>query len=91
MEDLIRRAAHQLERNGRSGEEREETGHALTAAGVGRGDRCGRNAGNRGYGERDLLYTTARTTARGEATTPPNASSCVENLTDTAATSTNTC
>ena len=26
---------------------------------------------------------TARTTARGKATTPPNASSCVENLTDT--------
>ena len=57
IEDLLRRAAHELERNGRSGKEREETRHALTAVGVGRGDRCGRNAGNRGYGERDRTYT----------------------------------
>ena len=34
---------------------------------------------------------TARTTARGKATTPSNASSCVENSTDATATSTNTC
>ena len=34
---------------------------------------------------------TARATARGNATTPPNTSSCVENSTDTTATSTNTC
>ena len=53
MEDLLRRAAHELDRNGRSGEEREETRDALVAAGVGRGDRGGRNAGDRGYGERD--------------------------------------
>ena len=53
IEYLIRRAAHELERNGRSGEEREETRYALVAAGVGRGDRGGRNAGDRGYGERD--------------------------------------
>ena len=33
----------------------------------------------------------ARTTARGKATTPLNASSCVGNLTDATATSTNTC
>ena len=33
---------------------------------------------------------TARTTARSKATTPANASSCVENSTDTTATSTNT-
>ena len=48
MEDLLRRAAHELERNGRSGEEREETSHALVAAGVGRGDRGGKNADDRG-------------------------------------------
>ena len=53
MEDLLRRTAHELERNGRSGQEREEIRHALTAAGVGRGDRGGRNAGDRGHGERD--------------------------------------
>ena len=53
MDDLLRRAAHELERNGRSGGEKEETRHALTAAGVGRGDRGGMNAGDRGYGERD--------------------------------------
>ena len=35
MEDLLRRAAHELERSGRPGEEREETRHALVAAGVG--------------------------------------------------------
>ena len=35
--------------------------------------------------------TPARTTARGKATTPPKTSSCLENLTDTTATSTNTC
>ena len=57
MEDLLRRAAHELERNGRSNEEREETRHALTAAGVGLGDRGERNAGDRGYGERDRPYT----------------------------------
>ena len=34
---------------------------------------------------------TAHATARGKATTPPNASLCVENSTDTTATSTNTC
>ena len=53
MEDLLRRAAHELERNGRSGEESEETRHALVAAGVGRGNRGGRNAGDRENGERD--------------------------------------
>ena len=54
MEDLLRRVAHELERSGRPGEEREETRHALVAAGMGRGDRGGRNAaGDRRYGERD--------------------------------------
>ena len=53
MEDLLRRAAHELERNGRSGEESEDTRHALVAAGVGLGDQGGRNAGDRGNGERD--------------------------------------
>ena len=48
MEDLLRRAAHELARNGRYGEESEEMRHALVAAGVGRGDRAGRNAGDRG-------------------------------------------
>ena len=57
IEDLLRRAAYELERNGRSGEEREETRHALTAASVGWGDRGGRNAGDRRYGERDRTYT----------------------------------
>ena len=53
-EDLLRRAAQELERSGRPREEREETRHALVAAGVGRGDRGGKNAaGDQGYGERD--------------------------------------
>ena len=51
--DLFRRAANGLERIGRYEEETEETRHALVAAGVGRGDRGGRNAGDRGNGERD--------------------------------------
>ena len=53
MEDLLRRAAHELERSGRPGEEREETRHALVAAGMGRGDRGGRNAGHGGKSERN--------------------------------------
>ena len=44
-----------------------------------------------GMGNATDRTPTARTTARGKATTPPNASSCVENSTDTTATSTNTC
>ena len=51
--DLLRKAANGLERLGRYGEEAEEARHALVAAGVGRGDRGGRNAGDRGKGERD--------------------------------------
>ena len=51
--DLLRRAANGLERIGRYGEETEETRHALVPAGVGRGDRGGRKAGDRGNGERD--------------------------------------
>ena len=46
--DLLRKAANGLERLGRYGEEAEETRHALVAAGVDRGDRGGRNAGDRG-------------------------------------------
>ena len=46
--DLRRRAVHELERSGRPGEEREETRHALVAAGMGRGDRGRRNAGHGG-------------------------------------------
>ena len=95
MEDLLRRAAHELERNGRSGEEIEETRHALVAAGVGRGDRGGRNAGDRGMtsataGEANRT-PTARTTSKDKATTPRIASSCAESSTDTTATSTSTC
>ena len=70
MEDLLRRAAHELERNGRSGEEREETRHALTAAGVGR-DRGGRNAGNRWYGERDQTYTYCALHGEGQGHNTP--------------------
>ena len=66
MEGLLRRAAHELERNGRSGEEREETRHALTAASVGRGDRGGRNAGDRGYGEHDRPYTYCAHHGKGQ-------------------------
>ena len=51
--DMRRRAAHELERSGRPGEEREETRHALVAAGMGRGDRGGRNAGHGGKSERN--------------------------------------
>ena len=51
--DLLRKAANGLERLGRYGEEAEEARHALVAAGVGRGDRGGRNAGHREKGERD--------------------------------------
>ena len=51
--DLLRRATNGLERIGRYVEETEETRHALVTAGVGRGDRGGRNAGYRGKGERD--------------------------------------
>ena len=91
MEDLLRRAAHELERNGRSGEEREETRHALTAAGVGRGDRGGRNAGDREYGERDRTYTYCALHGEGQGHNTPESISCVENSTDTTATSTNTC
>ena len=95
MEDFLKRAAHELERNGRSGEEREESRHALVAAGVDRGDREGRNAGDRGYSERDRgrgqPHTYSRTTAKGKATTPRNASSCAESSTDATATSTSTC
>ena len=95
MEDLLRRAAHELERSGRPGEEREETGHALVAAGVGRGDRGGRNAaGDQGYsataGKANRTHT-ARTTARGKATTPRNASSCAEYSKDTSGISKSTC
>ena len=71
MEYLLGRAAHELEHNGRSGEEREETKHALTAAGVGRGDRCGRNAGNRGYGERDRTYTYCALHGEGQGHNTP--------------------
>ena len=51
--ELLRKAADGLERLGRYGEEAEETRHALVAAGVGRGDRGGRNAGHREKRERD--------------------------------------
>ena len=51
--DLLRRAADGLERIGRYGEETEKTRHALVAAGVGRGDRGGRKADDRGKAERD--------------------------------------
>ena len=71
MEDLIRRAAHELERNGRSGERREETRHALTAAGVGRGDRGGRNSGDRGYEERDRPYTYCAHHGEGQGHNTP--------------------
>ena len=71
LEDFLRRAAHELERNGRSGEEREETRRALTAAGVGRGDRGGRNAGNRGYGERDRPYTYCAHHGEGQGHNTP--------------------
>ena len=71
MENLPRRAAHELELNGRSGEEKEETRHTLTAAGVGRGDRCGRNAGNRGYGERDRTYTYCALHGEGQGHNTP--------------------
>ena len=71
MEDLLRRAAHELERNGFSGEEREETRNALTAAGVGRGDRGGRNAGDRGYGERDRTYTYCAHHGEGQGHNTP--------------------
>ena len=37
MKDLLRRVAHKLERNGRPGEEREETRHTLTAGRRGSG------------------------------------------------------
>ena len=44
-----------------------------------------------GMGSANERTPTARTTARGRATTPPNASSCVENSTDSTVISTNTC
>ena len=44
-----------------------------------------------GMGSATERTRTARITARGKATTPPNASSCVENSTDTTVISTNTC
>ena len=44
-----------------------------------------------GMGSATERTPTALTTARGKATRPPNASSCVENSTDTTVTSTNTC
>ena len=44
-----------------------------------------------GMGSANERTPTARITARGKATTPPNASSCVENSTDTTVISTNTC
>ena len=44
-----------------------------------------------GMGNATERTPTARTTARGKATTPPNAPSCVENSTDTTMISTNTC
>ena len=43
-----------------------------------------------GMGSATDRTPTARTTARGKATTPPNALSCVENSTDITATPTNT-
>ena len=91
MDDLLRRAAHELERNGRSREEREETRHALTAIGWGRGDRGGRNAGGRGYGQRDRTFTYCTHHGEGQGHNTPNASSCVENSTDTTPTSMITC
>ena len=57
MDDLPRRAAHELERKGRSEEERKEKRHTLTAANLGWGDRGGRNAGDGVYGERGRTYT----------------------------------
>ena len=45
----------------------------------------------KGIGSATDSTPTARYTARGKAATPRNASSCVENSTDTTATSTNTC
>ena len=71
MEDLLGRASRELERHGRSGEEREETRHALTAAGVGRGDRGGKNAGDRGYGERDRTYTYCAHHGEGQGHNTP--------------------
>ena len=71
MENLPRRAAHELELKGRSGEEREETRHALTAAGVGWGDRGGRNAGDRAYGERDRTYTYCAHHGEGQGHNTP--------------------
>ena len=91
MKDLLRRAAHELERNGRSGEEIEEIRHALTAAGVGRGDRGWRNAGDRGYGERDRTYTYCAHHGEGQGHNTPECIVMRRNSTDTTVISTNTC
>ena len=51
--DLLTKTANGLERLCRYGEEYEEARRALVAAGEGRGDRGGKNSGDRGNGERD--------------------------------------
>ena len=91
MEDLLRRAAHELERNGGSGEEREETRHALTAAGVDRSDRGGSNAGDRGYGERGRPYTYCAHHGEAQGHNTPECIVMRRDSIDTTATSTNTC
>ena len=71
MNDFPRRAAHELERNGRSEEEREEKRHTLTAASVDRGERGGRNAGDRVYGERGRTYTYCAHRGEGQGHNTP--------------------
>ena len=95
MEDLLRRTAHELERNWRSGEVERRLGTPWSqpawvgATGEGGmlviGDMASATAGEANR------TRTARTTARGKATTPRNASSCAENSKDTTGISKSTC